>query len=214
MGGDDEKRERPQPDAPPNPPAPPSRPRREGPGIGPDYDTPRVIDGGGGRRSGMQTLERWVGDIAARAVDASKIYGSGEAEVRALNDARIKVAVVTNQRAVALGLLDDARLAAIHRELEHQLREQAGAHVDAIHVCPHAAGECACRKPLPGLLEDAAAAFGIAPERSVMIGDAASDVEAGRRFGARTVQLTTGRSAADATAPDLLDAVRALLGPQ
>jgi len=41
----------------------------------------------------------------------------------------------------------------------------------------------------------------------VMIGDSASDVEAGRRFGARTVQLTAGPSAADRTAPDLIGAV-------
>ena len=29
-------------------------------------------------------------DVAARAVDASKIYGSGEAEVRALNDISVE----------------------------------------------------------------------------------------------------------------------------
>jgi D-glycero-D-manno-heptose 1,7-bisphosphate phosphatase len=149
----------------------------------------------------------WVTDPAGL-----ELLPDAAAAVRALNDAQIKVAVVTNQRAIALGLVDEAGMAAIHRELERRMHDEAGARIDAIHVCPHADGECTCRKPLPGLLSDAAGALGIDAAHSVMIGDAASDVEAGRRFGARTVQVTGGPSAADATAPTLLDAVRELLG--
>lgn len=148
----------------------------------------------------------WV----TRPEDLELLPGAAEA-VRMLNDAGIKVAVVTNQRCVALGLVDDAGMRAIHDRLQSQLRRQAGAHVDAIRVCPHADGECTCRKPLPGMLEEMAEAFGIDAAHSVMIGDATTDVEAGRAFGARTIQLTDGPSAADATAPTLLDAVRRLL---
>jgi D-glycero-D-manno-heptose 1,7-bisphosphate phosphatase len=146
-----------------------------------------------------------------RARDLELLPGAAEA-VRALNDAQIKVAVVTNQRCIALGLVDAPGMEEIHRELERRLGDEAGAHVDAIHVCPHADGECDCRKPLPGLLADAAGALGIDAAQSVMIGDAATDIQAGRAFGARTIQITGGRSEADATAPTLLDAVRTLLG--
>lgn len=137
--------------------------------------------------------------------------GAAEA-VRRLNRAGTLVAIVTNQRAVARGLLDEHGLADLHADLAARLAEQ-GAHVDAIYHCPHDLGSCSCRKPLPGLLERALRDFGVTPSEAVMIGDAQSDVEAGRRAGVATVQLTDApeRSSADRTAPDLLSAVTALL---
>ena len=136
--------------------------------------------------------------------------GAAEA-VRALNGAGVAVAVVTNQRAVALGLIDDAGLGAVHEELRRQLA-RGGARVDAIYHCPHEHGTCACRKPQPGLLAAAARDLGATAAEAVMIGDADSDVEAGRRFGARTIQLTGGPSRSSSTAPDLCAAVRLALG--
>jgi D-glycero-D-manno-heptose 1,7-bisphosphate phosphatase len=127
--------------------------------------------------------------------------------VRLLNDADVPVAVVTNQRVIALSRLSEPGLAAIHAELAELLADAAGARLDAVYYCPHDRAACTCRKPEPGLLRRAARDFGVAPSETVMIGDAASDVEAGRRFGARTVQLTAGPSSADATARDLIGAV-------
>lgn len=127
--------------------------------------------------------------------------------VRRLNDAGVPVAVVTNQRCIALGRLSEDGLTAIHAALAELLETVAGARIDVFCHCPHERAACACRKPQPGLLRRAAAALDVPPSDTVMIGDAASDVEAGRRFGARTVQLTAGPSAADATAPDLIGAI-------
>jgi D-glycero-D-manno-heptose 1,7-bisphosphate phosphatase len=63
-----------------------------------------------------------------------------------------------------------------------------GAHVDGFYFCPHDKGQCNCRKPLPGLFEQAVADFpGITAATSVMIGDSLSDVEFGRRLGMTTV---------------------------
>jgi D-glycero-D-manno-heptose 1,7-bisphosphate phosphatase len=129
------------------------------------------------------------------------------AAVRLLNDAGVTVAVVTNQRCIALGRLSEAGLRGIHATLAERLIHAAGARVDAFYHCPHDEAACDCRKPAPGLLRRAARDFDVAPSDAVMFGDAASDVEAGRRFGARTVQLTGGPSAADATARDLFGAV-------
>jgi D-glycero-D-manno-heptose 1,7-bisphosphate phosphatase len=144
------------------------------------------------------------------APEQLELLPGAAAAVRALNAARIAVAVVTNQRGIALGRLAPDGLEAVHDRLRERLAE-AGAHIDAIYHCPHLAGTCQCRKPGPGMLAAAARDLAARPEEAVMIGDADSDVEAGRRFGARTVQLTTGPSAATATAPDLRAAVRALL---
>jgi D-glycero-D-manno-heptose 1,7-bisphosphate phosphatase len=136
--------------------------------------------------------------------------GAGEA-VRRLNDAGVAVAVVTNQRCVALGIVSETMLDEIHARLRDDLAA-AGAHVDAIYYCPHHEGTCACRKPAPGMLEAAAQRFGAAPQQTVMVGDADSDVEAGRRFGARTIHLTSGASSAHEHAADLAAAADLILG--
>lgn len=65
------------------------------------------------------------------------------------------------------------------------------------YVCPHTpeAG-CDCRKPRPGLLLRAARELGLALSESHMVGDRASDMEAGTRAGATSWLLDrTGRSA-------------------
>jgi D-glycero-D-manno-heptose 1,7-bisphosphate phosphatase len=147
----------------------------------------------------------YVTDPAALEI----LPGAADA-VRRLNDAGISVVVVTNQRCVALGLVSERMLERIHARLLDQLAA-AGAHVDGIYHCPHHAGACDCRKPEPGLLAAAAADFGVAPGDTVMVGDADSDVEAGRRFGARTIHLTTGSSDSGETARDLSAAADIIL---
>jgi len=103
-----------------------------------------------------------------------------------LNAAGIRVIVVSNQRGVARGLYTAADVNAIHAELQELLAEH-GARIDAFYFCPHDKGKCNCRKPLPGMFEQAVAEFpSITPATSVMIGDAKSDMEFGRRLGMRT----------------------------
>ncbi len=135
----------------------------------------------------------------------------GAAEgIRLLNHAGVPVVVVTNQRGVALGRMDESDLRAVHARLRELLRDH-DAWVDAIFYCPHEKGTCACRKPGTLMLRRAGAYLGLTTLRhAVMIGDSPSDVEAGRRAGARTVLLGTGRVAPEGTepAPTLLDAVQ------
>lgn len=148
--------------------------------------------------------------------------------LRRLHDAGWAVVVVTNQSVVARGLVTEEGLREIHRALEAQLRSR-GAALDAIYYCPHHPdGEvaayravCDCRKPQPGLLLRAAPDLGIDLGASVMVGDAASDIEAGRLAGCRTVLLRAARKdgavpagylAADHIAADLAEAVGWILG--
>jgi D-glycero-D-manno-heptose 1,7-bisphosphate phosphatase len=132
-----------------------------------------------------------------------RLLRDSAAAIARLNAAGIPTIVVTNQRGIALGRMTEDDLAAVHRRLDELLAEE-GARVDAYYHCPHDKGVCDCRKPGTALLERAAAEHGIDLARSVVIGDSESDVEAGRRVGARTVLL--GRDAAT-----LRDAVEALL---
>ncbi len=118
--------------------------------------------------------------------------GVPEAVAR-LSEAGYRIVVVTNQRPVAWGLIDPDDLDAVHARIQDAI-EAAGGHVDAFDACTHGFfTDCACGKPEPGMLEAAAERFGIDPARSWMVGDKPSDVEAGRRFGARTVWITGSR---------------------
>jgi D-glycero-D-manno-heptose 1,7-bisphosphate phosphatase len=134
--------------------------------------------------------------------------GAGQA-VRRLNDAGVCVVVVTNQRCVHRGLLDEAGLSAIHDRLRSALAAHH-ARVDAIYACTHALDGCRCRKPWPGLLIDASRQLpGIDLARAVTVGDAETDVAAGIAAGTATVRLagTGATSAADVVLPDLTAAV-------
>lgn len=106
-----------------------------------------------------------------------------------LNRSGLRVIVVTNQRGVALGLYTLADIEAMHAALQQILRFE-DARVDAFYVCPHDADSCRCRKPLPGLFEQAVARFPeISPATSVMIGDSLLDIEFGRRLGMATILI-------------------------
>jgi D-glycero-D-manno-heptose 1,7-bisphosphate phosphatase len=109
--------------------------------------------------------------------------------LRRLNEAGLRVVVVSNQRGIAKGLYTAAELEAIHAQFQ-RLLEREGARIDAFFICPHEADECNCRKPLPGLFEQAVAWFPeISAARSVMIGDSPSDIEFGRRLGMKTILI-------------------------
>ena len=145
-----------------------------------------------------------------RASDLRLLPGAAEG-VRRFNQAGWRVVVVTNQSGIARGLLDEPTLAAIHARLATELA-RSGARLDAILHCPHhpdegvppLRGVCACRKPSPGLLLQAARRFELDLGASWTIGDSLRDLEAGRRAGlAGGVLVLTGKGSAE----------RALLAP-
>jgi D-glycero-D-manno-heptose 1,7-bisphosphate phosphatase len=107
--------------------------------------------------------------------------------IAALNRNGLRVIVVTNQRGIALGLYTSADVEAIHARLQSTLAE-SGANVDGFYFCPHDKRQCNCRKPGPGLFEQAKADFPeITPETSVIIGDSLSDIEFGHNLGMKTI---------------------------
>jgi heptosyltransferase II len=119
--------------------------------------------------------------------------GAGKA-LRRLSGAGLPFVVVTNQSAVARGMLDRAGLFRVHLRML-RLLEAEGVRPVGIEFCPHHPehGEpCDCRKPSPGMLRRAAHRYNLDLSRSVMVGDSDSDLEAGRRAGCRTVLTRTG----------------------
>ena len=105
------------------------------------------------------------------------------AAIAALSAAAIDVIIVTNQSALARGLMTPDTLADIHRRLTSAVAERGG-RIRAILHCPHHPDDlCGCRKPAPGMILQAQARFGLDLKRSVMIGDRATDVACGRQAG-------------------------------
>ncbi len=137
-------------------------------------------------RDGVINEKMPEGRYVTRWEEFHLLAGVAEA-IAGLNRAGLRVIVVSNQRGVALGLYSAADVDAIHARLQETL-EPLGAHVDGFYYCPHDKGQCACRKPLGGLFEQAKAeAPAISAETSVMVGDSLSDIEFGRRLGMRTI---------------------------
>lgn len=127
-----------------------------------------------------------------------------------LNRAGFVVLVVTNQQGIGTGVVTEAAVAQVHDRMQTLLAE-SGAHVDGVFTCPHVEGSCDCRKPLPGLLQQALSAWAIDPAEAVMVGDAMTDMAAGMAAGTGVALI--GGSAPDggqavpryATLSDLVD---------
>jgi histidinol-phosphate phosphatase family protein len=131
-----------------------------------------------------------------------------------LRAAGVPLAVVSNQSGIARGILSEDEVAAVNRRVEELLGP-----LGPWCVCPHGPDDgCDCRKPAPGLVLEAAARLGVAPERCAVVGDIGADVEAARAVGARGVLVPTPRTrreevaAAPERARDLEEAVDLLLG--
>ena len=147
--------------------------------------------------------------------DQVELYPGVAAAIRRLNQLNMGVAVITNQSGVARGYFDLARLEQIHTRL-YALLESEGAAIDGIYICPHGPDDdCDCRKPLPGMVDQAVADHHFDPARAFMIGDKEVDVELGQAVGAETFLVRTGHGAkfvegtkADHVVDDLAAAVR------
>ncbi|MEU3771947.1 HAD family hydrolase [Streptomyces sp. NPDC032472] len=128
----------------------------------------------------------------SRPEDLVLQQGVGRA-LRELEDRGWALVIVTNQSGLARGLFPLQGLDAMHRHLRTLLAEY-GVTLDGIYACPHhedgavdgLSFRCGCRKPEPGLLRWAAEELDLDLSASWMVGDFASDIEAGRRAGCRT----------------------------
>ena len=139
-------------------------------------------------------LNRDSEDFIRTAEEVEMLPGVPEA-VRKLNDAGFIAVVITNQSGIARGFFSEEALGMIHRKLIPQV-ESAGGHISGVYYCPHLPDEgCNCRKPLPGMLEQAAREHGIDLKRSFFVGDRPEDIACGFGVGARTVLVLTGKSA-------------------
>ena len=111
--------------------------------------------------------------------------------------------LVTNQAGVARGYFDEDFVRRAHEHLAALLARD-GIVLDGYYYCPHHPEGtletyrrvCRCRKPGPGMVEDAARDLHLDVARSFVIGDKWIDVELAQNAGARGILVRTGYGAA------------------
>jgi D-glycero-D-manno-heptose 1,7-bisphosphate phosphatase len=110
------------------------------------------------------------------------------------NRSPYKIVIVTNQSAIGRGIVTRDKAEEINVQLLKMIRA-AGGRIDGTFMCPHTPEDrCACRKPQPGLLFQAAQALSLDLSQSILIGDALSDIAAGQAAGIpTTILVQTGR---------------------
>jgi histidinol-phosphate phosphatase family protein len=101
-----------------------------------------------------------------------------------------RILIVTNQQGIAKGIMSDKDLGVLHDYMLFELKKNGGV-IDKIYYCPHLAAEnCSCRKPNPGMIQQAIIDFPeIKVEDSYLIGDSDTDILAGNKTGLITVKV-------------------------
>jgi D-glycero-D-manno-heptose 1,7-bisphosphate phosphatase len=152
------------------------------------------------------------------------MFPFASAAISKLNKAGLPVIVVTNQSGISRRIFPESLVSQIHARISQEL-SAAGARVDGYYYCAHTSqDDCSCRKPLPGLLEQAAREHGLCLAGSFVVGDRYADVELAHGVGARGVLVLTGYGRGeyelhrrewprqpDSVAEDLSEAVDAIL---
>jgi D-glycero-D-manno-heptose 1,7-bisphosphate phosphatase len=137
-------------------------------------------------RDGVINTAVFEGSVAVspRSLDELVIEDGVPRALQKVRSAGFAVVVVTNQPEVARGHLQHEVVDAMHRALTRELD------LDAVYCCPHDnADRCACRKPAPGMLLDAARDLHLDVGSSWLVGDRWVDLAAAAAAGVRGVLL-------------------------
>jgi len=112
--------------------------------------------------------------------------------LRILNPLVGRIVIATNQQGIKKGIFDETALRQVHQEMLEHIRK-AGGRIDKVYYCPElATTNPRCRKPNPGMAEQAQADF---PEinfhQSMMVGDSASDIQFANQLGMKSARICT-----------------------
>jgi D-glycero-D-manno-heptose 1,7-bisphosphate phosphatase len=144
-----------------------------------------------------QLISRDGGKYSPRLVTDFQIFPFVPGAIKQIREAGYLAVVVTNQPDISRGLLKPNVLDEMHQLL------RAICQVDAIYVCPHDNSDnCLCRKPLPGMLLQAATDLSIDLNNSWMIGDRATDMQAGNAVGLSNIFIASGQEQRSEHSPE------------
>ena len=143
------------------------------------------------------TINEEVGYLDS--LDKLKIIPAAYEAIRLINLSGMKAIVVTNQSGVARGYFSEKLVRQTHDIIQASLLKKK-ARIDKFYYCPHHPTEgtgiylqnCNCRKPLPGMLLQAAHDLDIALADSYMVGDTYRDMETAKKVGVKGILVKTG----------------------
>lgn len=162
-----------------------------------------------------------IGDYVKSWKDFRFEQGALEA-LKQLSGRGFDIILISNQAGIGDGVYPESALWDIHSHMMEEFEKNKIKVADSFFCLHGKQAGCKCRKPEIGLFEKAAARHTFDKSKTYFIGDKATDVEAGKRFGLRTIHVLTGHGKADVaelnakglkpdhTANNLLEAVRLL----
>lgn len=105
------------------------------------------------------------------------------------------IVVLTNQSPIGRGLVKAETIAHIHQQMREVVAAARG-RIDRVFACPHHPNDgCACRKPRPGLLLQAADALNLELTECYFVGDSYTDFLAARSVGCQPIMVQSGLQA-------------------
>ena len=131
--------------------------------------------------------------------------------LRELQDAGYLLIIVSNQSGIGRGYYSERDLHTLNQAIAEYLDSTLGVTLSGFYHCPHhpteAEGEfrqqCDCRKPAPGMIQQAVLDHGIDVKTSLLVGDKDSDIEAGRAAGVGRLFKVVDSAQSGASAPDI-----------
>jgi histidinol-phosphate phosphatase family protein len=126
-------------------------------------------------------------------VDFHFVPGTLQA-LKILKEKGIKVIVASNQGGVNKGLYTKEELENVNSFMLKEIEKAGGAIEEVIYCIHRDEDKCECRKPKPGMLASAAKKYGIDPKTTYFIGDAKTDVTAGKMAGCKSILVLSGKS--------------------
>jgi len=153
-------------------------------------------------------------DTYVRSWEEVNFLPSSIEALRKLTPSTYKIIIITNQSAVGRGIISLAQVQEINQRVIDVIVE-AGGRIDGVFMCPHAPNDgCSCRKPLPGLILQAAETLSLDLEHSILIGDAMTDIQSGQAAGIPTnILVKTGRGQAQLQSVPISALPRILIFP-
>jgi len=132
-------------------------------------------------------------------VSRYRLYPWSAEAIRRINQAGLAAVVVTNQAGVARGYFPEELIQQVNAKMVEELAA-AGAKLDGVYYCAHHPEvgappfrrRCRCRKPLPGMIEQAVKDLDLELAGSVVVGDRYLEVEMAHRLGLRGALVLTG----------------------
>ena len=124
-----------------------------------------------------------------KSINELEIFPNISQEILKLKKKGFLIIVITNQSVINRQIITIKRLEEIHLTIQKFLMKSSTS-IDKFYFCPHRPDEnCICRKPNPGLIEQAISEYSIDVSKSWMVGDSITDIQAGEKAGCKTIFL-------------------------